>query len=44
MSLIPLPVREVPGRVEVPPALMGYRVEIARAADYNALLVGGRHE
>ncbi len=48
MGLIPLPVREVPAlyykTVAVPPSLMGYRVETARAADYDALLLGGRHE
>lgn len=44
MGLIPSPVREAPGMVAVPPALMGYRVEMARAADYDALLMGGRHE
>lgn len=44
LALIPAPVREVPGKVAVPPALMGYRVEAARASDYDALLMGGRHE
>lgn len=44
MGLIPLPVREVPATMAVPSSLMGYRVETARAADYDALLLGGRHE
>ena len=44
MGLIPLPVREVPATMAVPPSLMGYRVETARAADYDALLLAGRHE
>ena len=44
MGLIPLPVREVPGTMAAPSSPMGYRVETARAADYDALLVGGRHE
>jgi len=44
MVLIPAPVREAPRKVAVPPALMEYRVEAARASDYDALLVGGRHE
>ena len=44
MVLIPAPVREAPRKVAVPPALMEYRVEAARASDYDALLLGGRHE
>jgi len=44
LGLIPAPVRGVPGKVAVPPALMEYRVEAARASDYDELLVGGRHE
>ena len=44
LGLIPAPVREVPGRVAVPPALMEYQVEAARASDYDALLVGGHPE
>jgi len=44
LGLMLSPVREVPPPCRVPPALMGYRVEMARAADYDALLVGGRHE
>ncbi len=44
MGLIPMTVREVPGRVAVPPALIDHRVETARASDYDALLMGGRHE
>lgn len=42
--LIPSSARETPSRVEVPPPLLEYRVEMARAADYDALLVGGRRE
>lgn len=41
LGLIPGPVREIPGMVAVPPALMGYRVETARTSDYDALLAGG---
>jgi len=41
LGLNPGPVREIPGNVAVPPALMGYRVESDWASDYDALLVGG---
>ncbi|MDA1129267.1 MAG: IS21 family transposase, partial [Chloroflexi bacterium] len=34
-ALIPSPVRDVPERVAVPLALSGYRVEMARASDYD---------
>ena len=41
LGLIPGPMREIPGMVAVPSAWMGYRVETARASDYDALLAGG---
>jgi len=44
LGLVPPPTREMPQTVTVPSSLMGYRVEAARAADYDVLLVGGRHE
>jgi hypothetical protein len=44
IGLVPRPAHEIPRSLSVPMALAGYRVEAARAADYDVLLWGGRHE
>ncbi len=43
LSLVPLIAEDRPRRVPVPASLAGYSVEVAKAADYDVLLAGGRH-